>query len=52
MLPSQLVDVEAETRASRDEDRAGLGIDNYEKAPGNAAAYKRWRMRNNLKNLI
>jgi len=49
-LLGQLVDMEAETRAPRDEDRAGLGIDNDEKAPGNAAAYKRWRMHDNLKN--
>jgi len=55
-LLGHLVDVEAETRMIRDEHRASL--DNVEeedeagKGPGNTSAYKRWRLRSNLKNLI
>jgi len=58
-LLKHLVDVEAETRLIRDEHRASFGNvedDGEEggegKGPGNGDAYRRWRLRNNLKNLI
>jgi hypothetical protein len=53
------VNLEAETRVIRDEDRGArrsvegdVGDGAPANMPGGAAAYKRWRMRNNLKNLI
>jgi len=60
-LLGHLVDIEAETRTIRDEHRASIGniVDEDEdeddqggKGPGNGSAYRRWRMRNNLKNII
>jgi hypothetical protein len=54
-LLGYLVNIEADTRAIRDEDRGainGVDQDGEFKAPGNGGAYKRWRMRNNLKNII
>jgi hypothetical protein len=59
-LLGYVVNLEAETRVIREEDRGvrnGLeGMDVGDGAPvnvpGGAAAYRRWRMRNNLKNLI
>jgi hypothetical protein len=59
-LLEYVVNLEAETRVIREEDRAVRndldGLDVGDGAPANvpvgAAAYKRWRMRNNLKNLI
>jgi len=55
-----VVNLEAETRVIREEDRGlrrgAVDEDGDEGAPANvpggAGAYKRWRMRNNLKNLI
>ncbi len=59
-LLGYVVNLEAETRVIREEDRGvcnGVdGLDNGDGAPSNvpggAAAYRRWRMHNNLKNLI
>jgi len=60
-LLDHLVNLEAETHTIRDEHRASLGMEDDgddegdggdEKQPGNAGAYKRWKMRRNLKNLI
>jgi hypothetical protein len=55
-----VVNLEAETRVIREEDRGlrhGAVDEDGEQAapanvPGGAGAYRRWRMRNNLKNLI
>ena len=53
VLLGQLVDMEADTRATREEARAVLySVQGPAKGPGNPGAYKRWHMRNNLKNII
>ncbi len=59
-LLGYVVNLEAETLVIRDEDRGARnsvdGLVDVDGAPANmpggAAAYKRWRMRNNLTNLI
>jgi hypothetical protein len=51
VLLGQLVDMEADTRATREEARAVLyGVQGP--AKGTKGAYKRWHIRNNLKNII
>lgn len=58
-LLGHLVNIEAETRTIRDEHRASLNNvvedeedGEVENGHGNNSAYRRWKMRNNLKNLI
>jgi hypothetical protein len=61
-LLTHLVNIEAETRTIRDEHRVSLGVDGDDseedgqgedgKQPGNAGAYRRWKMRRNIRNLI
>lgn len=55
-LLAYLVNLEAETRVIRDEDRGVVNANEDADSPppgsGGGSAYKRWRMRTNLKNLI